>query len=168
MCCLASGSWHAIKVTKGNKGETRDGTRRKWAKIMRLLGGRWEGLTSRVVSDLVFQSPQGHLGLKCREKVIIHSALHPTNIECLLCAWLGALRWRSSDRGETVFLHKGPQRLGWVKPTRPINIIESGQCHERVIPGRRGPTLHHLAAWSQQRSHSGRRPRSGWFEGGDR
>lgn len=32
---------------------------------------------------------------------------------------------------------------------RPINVIESGQCHERVIPGGRGPTT---ATW--QRGHS--------------
>lgn len=52
-----------------------------------------------------------------------------TLIECLLCAWLGALRWRSSDRGETVFLHKGPQRPEWAKPTRSINFLESVPCH---------------------------------------
>lgn len=52
-----------------------------------------------------------------------------TLIECLLCAWLGALRWRSRDRGETVFLHKGPQRPGRAKPTRPINFTESVPLH---------------------------------------
>lgn len=168
VCCLASGSWHAVKVTKGNKGETRGHEEERGkndAPAGRMVGGPDKQSGFR----LSFSTSSRTFGCQAQgegDRWFIHPFTQQTLIECLLCAWLGALRWRSSDRGETVFLHKRPQRLGWVKPTRPINVIESGQCHERVIPRGRGPTHRHLAAGSQH--GPGRGLCSGWFGGGDR
>ena len=74
----AYGSWHATKVTKGSKTETR--YEEKKAQNMHLPRGWREELTNKSGFKLCFPSSKGHLGFRCVEKMITHSSLHPTNI----------------------------------------------------------------------------------------
>lgn len=95
--CSAYGSWHAIKVTKGNKADMRGYEEKKATKYAptKMLEG---GSSKQSVFNLSFHRLKDIWVSNAGRGKINHSFIHPftqqTFIECLLCAGHDARKWK--------------------------------------------------------------------------